>query len=159
MNLYELSVDLMELKEINDIDETEKAQVMELIEDQIKNKSESIIAVVRGLELDINSVDEEIKRLSLLKKNKQNNLDNLKKYTKECMERIGSKRIQTKLGDISIRKTPASVNVLDEKAIPKEYISIKTTESINKKLLLQDLKNGMTIEGVEISQGTSISIR
>ena len=79
MNLYELSVDLIALKEINDIDETEKAQVMELIEEQIKNKSESIIAVVRGLELDINSVDEEIKRLSLLKKSKQNNLDNLKK--------------------------------------------------------------------------------
>ena len=159
MNLYELSVDILALKEINNIDETEKAQIMEIIEKQIENKSESIIAVVRGLELDINSVDEEIKRLTLLKKNKQNNLNNLKKYTKECMERIGSKRIQTKLGDISIRKNPASVNIIDEKSIPKEYIQLKTTELIDKKALLKDLKNGVVIEGVEIAQGTSISIR
>jgi hypothetical protein len=41
------------------------------------------------------------------------------------MEIRGVKKLETSLGNISIRKTPPSVNVLDENLIPLEYIETK----------------------------------
>jgi phage host-nuclease inhibitor protein Gam len=75
------------------------------------------------------------------------------------MEIRGVKKLETSLGNISIRKTPPSVNVLDENLIPLEYIETKQVMSIDKKLILGDLKDGLVIPGVEIKQGTSLTIK
>ena len=157
MNLYELSADLMSLNDIEDVEDVEL--IREIIEQQIQTKSTGIIAVVRNLESNIAAIDTEIKRLQELKKIKQNNISRLKEYTKECMEIRGVKKLETSLGNISIRKTPPSVNVLDENLIPLEYIETKQVMSIDKKLILGDLKDGLVIPGVEIKQGTSLTIK
>ena len=157
MNLYELSADLMSLNDIEDVEDVEV--IREIIEQQIQAKSTGIIAVVRNLESNIAAIDTEIKRLQELKKKKQNNISRLKEYTKECMEIRGVKKLETSLGNISIRKTPPSVNVLDENLIPLEYIETKQVMSIDKKLILGDLKDGLVIPGVEIKQGTSLTIK
>ena len=157
MNLYELSADLMSLNDIEDVEDVEV--IREIIVEQIQAKSTGIIAVVRNLESNIAAIDTEIKRLQELKKKKQNNISRLKEYTKECMEIRGVKKLETSLGNISIRKTPPSVNVLDENLIPLEYIETKQVMSIDKKLILGDLKDGLVIPGVEIKQGTSLTIK
>ena len=157
MNLYELSADLMSLNDIEDVEDVEV--IREIIEQQIQAKSTGIIAVVRNLESNIEAIDIEIKRLQELKRKKQNNISRLKEYTKECMEIRGVKKLETSLGNISIRKTPPSVNVLDENLIPLEYIETKQVMSIDKKLILGDLKDGLVIPGVEIKQGTSLTIK
>ena len=157
MNLYELSADLMSLNDIEDVEDVEV--IREIIEQQIQTKSTGIIAAVRNLESNIAAIDTEIKRLQELKKIKQNNISRLKEYTKESMEDRGVKKLETSLGNISIRKTPPSVNVLDENLIPLEYIETKQVMSIDKKLILGDLKDGLVIPGVEIKQGTSLTIK
>ena len=157
MNLYELSADLMSLNDIEDVEDVEV--IREIIEQQIQTKSTGIIAVVRNLESNIEAIDIEIKGLQELKRKKQNNITRLKEYTKECMEIRGVKKLETSLGNISIRKTPPSVNVLDENLIPLEYIETKQVMSIDKKLILGDLKDGLVIPGVEIKQGTSLTIK
>ena len=157
MNLYELSADLIALNDIESVEDVEI--IREIIEQQIQAKSTGIIAVVRNLESNIAAIDTEIKRLQELKKKKQNNISRLKEYTKECMEIRGVKKLETSLGNISIRKTPPSVNVLDENLIPLEYIETKQVMSIDKKLILGDLKDGLVIPGVEIKQGTSLTIK
>ena len=91
---------------------------------------------------------------------KQNNITRLKEYTKECMNIQGIKKLETSLGNISIRKTPASVKILDETKIPLEYLNVKQVTSIDKKTLLDDLKDGLILEGIaELSQGTSLTIK
>ena len=157
MNLYELSADLMSLNDIEDVEDVEL--IREIIEQQIQAKSTGIIAVVRNLESNIDAIDIEIKRLQELKRKKQNNITRLKEYTKECMELRGVKKLETSLGNISIRKTPPSVNVVDENLIPLEYIETKQVMSIDKKLILSDLKDGLVIPGAEIKQGTSLTIK
>ena len=118
------------------------------------------MAVVRNLESNIAAIDTEIKRLQELKRLKQNNITRLKEYTKECMNIQGIKKLETSLGNISIRKTPASVKILDETKIPLEYLNVKQVTSIDKKTLLDDLKDGLILEGIaELSQGTSLTIK
>lgn len=157
MNLYELSSDLMSLNDIESIEDVEA--IREIIKQQIEAKSTGIIAVVRNLESSIAAIDIEIKRLQELKKSKQNNISRIKEYTKECMNIQGVKKLETSLGNISIRKSPPSVDVLDEGLIPLEYIETKQVMSIDKKLILSDLKDGLVIPGVEMKQGTSLTIK
>lgn len=158
MNLYELSADLVTLAQMEDIEEVE--QVKAIVQEQIEAKNTGIVAVVRNLESTVDAIDTEIKRLQDLKKVKKNNIDRLMQYTKECMELRGVRKVETTLGNISIRKTPPSVNILDETRIPLDYINIKQVESIDKKLLLSDLKNGLVLDGIaEIKQGTSLTIK
>ena len=158
MNLYELSSDLVAL---NDIESVEDLEVIKgIIIQEIQNKSTGIVAVVRNLESNIAAIDTEIKRLQELKRLKQNNITRLKEYTKECMNIQGIKKLETSLGNISIRKTPASVKILDETKIPLEYLNVKQVTSIDKKTLLDDLKDGLILEGIaELSQGTSLTIK
>lgn len=157
MNLYELSADLVTLRDMHEVEEVE--QIKAIIEAEIETKSTGIIAVVRNLESTVDAIDTEIKRLTDLKKVKKNNIDRLKEYTKECMELRGVKKLETSLGNISIRKTPGSVNILDEAIIPLDYITIEEVKKVDKKALLKDLKDGLAIDGVELKTGTSLTIK
>ena len=101
----------------------------------------------------------EIKRLQDLKKLKENKIENLKKYTKECLEEADIKKLSTSLGNISIRKLPGSVEVLEEDSIPAEYKKEVVTVTVDKKSILADLKEGVVVPGVTLKTGTSLTIK
>ena len=94
-----------------------------------------------------------------LKKSKENKVENLKKYTKECLEEADIKKISTSLGNISLRKLPGSVEVLQEESIPEEYKKEVITITIDKKAILAELKEGVVIPGVTLKTGTSLTIK
>ena len=161
MNLYELTSDLKELQDIDftEVDAEQLEAVKAAIKEQIVNKGTGIIAVVRNLEADTEAIKTEIKRLQDLKKSKENRIENLKKYTKECLEEADIKKVSTALGNISIRKLPGSVEVLEEDSIPVEYKKEVITLTIDKKAILSDLKEGGVVPGVTLKTGTSLTIK
>ena len=161
MNLYELTTDLKELQEI-DFTQAEEEQIEEvkgIIKTQIESKSAGIIAVIRNEESDIDAIKVEIKRLQELKKSKENKIENLKKYTKECLEDADIKKVSTSLGNMTVRKNPASVDVLDESLIPSEYKKEVVEVKVDKKAILADLKEGVVIEGASLKNSTSLMIK
>lgn len=160
-SLYELTSDLKELQDIDFTEaDTEQLEAIKIvIKEQIANKGTGIIAVVRNLEADTEAIKVEIKRLQDLKKSKENKIENLKKYTKECLEEAEIKKVSTALGNISIRKLPGSVEVLEEDSIPAEYKKEVTTITIDKKSILSDLKEGVVVPGVTLKTGTSLTIK
>ncbi|HBE8179446.1 TPA: siphovirus Gp157 family protein, partial [Clostridioides difficile] len=107
--LYELTTDLLEIEEgLTEItgNEAEKLEeIKEIIKQEIQNKNTRIVSVIIDIDSDINSLDLEIKRMQELKKIKKNSLDRLKSNIKECMELLGIKKVETFLGNISIRKS------------------------------------------------------
>ena len=161
MNLYELTTDLKELQEI-DFTQAEEEQIEEvkgIIKTQIESKSAGIIAVIRNEESDIDAIKVEIKRLQELKKSKENKIENLKKYTKECLEDADIKKVSTSLGNMTVRKNPASVDVLDESLIPSEYKKEVVEVKVDKKAILADLKEGVVVEGAALKNSTSLMIK
>lgn len=74
------------------------------------------------------------------------------------MNGIGLTKVEGKLFKISFRKSKV-VKVLDETKIPKEFIKIKTTETISKTDLGKALKNGEIIEGAELVENKSLQIK
>ena len=160
-SLYELTSDLKELQEIDftETDRDEVEAIKEIIKEQIESKGTGIIVVVRNLEADIEVIKTEIKRLQDLKKLKENKIENLKKYTKECLEEADIKKLSTSLGNISIRKLPGSVEVLEEDSRPAEYKKEVVTVTVDKKSILADLKEGVVVPGVTLKTGTSLTIK
>mgnify|MGYP003447794304 CR=1 FL=1 len=68
------------------------------------------------------------------------------------MEQLGNKKLDTNLGRISLRKKPASLNIIDEDLIPAEYKEIIQTVKIDKVQIKKNLKD-KKIEGVELVEG------
>ncbi|MCU5933062.1 siphovirus Gp157 family protein, partial [Clostridioides difficile] len=126
--LYELTTDLLEIEEgLTEItgNEAEKLEeIKEIIKQEIQNKNTRIVSVIINIDSDINSIDSEIKRLQELKRVKKNTIDRLKSNIKDCMELLGTKKVETILGNISIRKSAGSLVIEDEEKIPAIYKTV-----------------------------------
>ncbi|EQJ40955.1 siphovirus Gp157 family protein, partial [Clostridioides difficile] len=126
--LYELTTDLLEIEEgLTETtgNEAEKLEeIKEIIKQEIQNKNTRIVSVILNIDSDINSIDSEIKRLQELKRAKKNTLDKLKSNIKDCMELLETKKVETILGNISIRKSAGSLVIEDEEKIPAIYKTV-----------------------------------
>lgn len=88
-------------------------------------------------------------------------MDRLKETIKFCMDTKGIKKKETAVGNITIRKTPMSIDILNIEEIPekfkKEVIDIK----VDKREILKEIKEtGEVIDGIKIIDNkTSLSIK
>lgn len=155
MKLYELSEMFLNLEEQLGVENGEYDHIIEnALNDksiQWKDKVEGICKMIKNIEGDIPSIDNEIKRLQQLKKTKTNQVESLKDYIKINMKNLNVNKVGTSLFKLSLRKPTEIVKIIDDKAIPKEYI--KTITEIDKISLKKDLKDGKIIEGTEIVKG------
>ncbi|MBF9863248.1 siphovirus Gp157 family protein, partial [Clostridioides difficile] len=137
--LYELTTDLLEIEEgLTETtgNETEKLEeIKEIIKQEIQNKNTRIVSVILNIDSDINSIDSEIKRLQELKRVKKNTLDRLKSNIKDCMELLGTKKVETVLGNISIRKSAGSLVIEDEEKIPAIYKTVEQVVKVDKNII------------------------
>lgn len=152
MNLYELSSDLVTLREMDEIEEVQ--QIKEIIAGEIANKGKGIVQVVRSLESDADAIKAEIDRLNKLKKIKENNIKRLREYTKTCMEQMEVKKIETPVGNLTLRKGPSTLKIDDESKLPDKYLEIVQTYKVDKDLLKSDLKSGIEVEGAYMSESS-----
>lgn len=165
MKLYELTQNYRNLESLLDNLGEQEGLTVEMIhgalgqvEDDINTKIENTCKVIKEIEADSIGIDEEIKRLSALKKQKENTVKKLKEYVEFEMNGIGLNKVEGKLFKISFRKSKV-VKVLDETKIPKEFIKVKTTESISKTDLGKALKSGEIIEGAELVENKTLQIK
>ncbi|WP_347090874.1 siphovirus Gp157 family protein [Staphylococcus ureilyticus] len=128
------------------------------INDALEDKADGYVAVIKSLESDNTAIDEEIKRLQQRKTTNKNGIDRLKETLKETMESTGKTKFKTALNSYNIQNNPPSLNVLDEKLIPKDYW-ISQAPKLNKKDALAELKEGKEIPGVEVKQTRSLRVR
>lgn len=161
MKLYELTQNYRNLENLGEQEGLTVEMIQEAlgqVEKDINTKIENTCKVMKEIEADALGIDEEIKRLTVLKKQKENTAKKLKEYIEFEMNGIGLNKVEGKLFKISFRKSKA-VKILDETKIPKEFIKIKTTETISKTELSKALKNGEIIEGAELIENRSLQIK
>lgn len=162
--LYEMTEDMKQLDEILTIGTDEKTEgyiksLVSALENEIENKAENIIKVVKNKEAIVSSRKEEIKRLQELNKRDEKEIADLKRYTKECIERAGKKRVETVLGNLTVRKAQPVVKVLDATKLPADYLIEKTTINADKVKIKEHFKEtGEILDGVEITLETSLTI-
>ena len=157
MNLYELSADLVVLR---DLEEVEASEIIAIVQNEIANKGKGIIQVVRSIEADVDAVKNEIDRLTKIKRAKEKHIKKLREYTKSCMEQMNMKKIETPVGNITVRKGTSTLRINDETKLPDKYLEIVQTYKVNKDLLKADLKAGIEIDGAYMTEpGTALMIK
>lgn len=151
LRLYEITGGFPALMENEEITQEEKEKIQEELTVLLQQKSQNIIGYTKNIELTISAMKEEEKRISDDRKSLENKLINFKKYVKECMERNNITKIETVLGTLSITKSPASVEIVNEDEIPSEFKQEIVTVKIDK----TKIKNYFKETG-EIPEGTNI---
>ena len=157
MNLYELTQNYLQVLEIAENGD-DLADTLEALEDAIEVKAENTAKVIKQLEANAEMLANESRRLSERKSAIENNVRNLKSYLQEQLEKCGKSKIKGEIFTVAIQNNPQSVEVLDETKIPLEFF-IEQAPKLDKKTLLQHLKNEEKIPGVTLKQSQSLRIR
>jgi hypothetical protein len=161
LNLYEITNAFPALIENEEISEENKKQIEEELTLLLQQKSQNVIGYVRNVELTIDAMKNEEKRLSDKRKVLENTLTRFKQYVKDCMENNGITKIETGLGNLSIAKSPISVEIINEDEIPSEYKTEVVTVKVDKKKIADDFKStGEIINGVIVhTDNTNLRIK
>lgn len=164
LNLYNITnkfVELMDKVQEGTITEEEYNQLGEELAIQLQQKSQNIIGYTKNIELTIEAMKEEEDRISSNRKALENKLTRFKQYVKECMENNGITKIETGLGTLSIAKSPASVEIINEEAIPSEFKQEIVTIKVDKTKIKNNFKEtGEIPDGVNIiTTNTSLRIK
>lgn len=161
LSLYEITNAFPILMESEEITEENKKQIEEELTVLLQQKSQNIIGYTKNIELTINAMKEEEKRIADNRKTLENKLSNFKQYVKECMERSGITKIETGLGTLSLAKSPISVEITNEDEVPNEYKLEVVTTKIDKKKITDNFKTtGEIPNGVVIhTENTNLRIK
>lgn len=161
LNLYEITNAFPALMENDEISEENKKQIEEELVLLLQQKSQNVIGYVRNIEAIIEAKKSEEKRIAESRKADERRLESFKKYVKDCMENNGITKIETGLGNLSIAKSPISVEIINEDEIPSEYKAEVVTVKIDKKKIADDFKStGELINGVIIhTDNTNLRIK
>jgi hypothetical protein len=131
---------------------------LQITKNQLQDKGTNYAFVIKKLDAECDIIDAEIKRLTELKKVRQNACERLKNNISHAMHTFEVDKIESPLIKLSFRKSQ-SVNVSDVNSLPSEYKTIKVTESADKMKIKQALLNGEKIEGCEIINSKNLQIK
>ncbi|MGM9978741.1 MAG: siphovirus Gp157 family protein [Clostridium sp.] len=162
MKLYEIAERYKNLEELlgnPDIEENMIVEALDKVDGEFEEKAENIGKFIKLLDANSKAIDEEIKRLTKLKKSNDNQKNWLKNYLYNAMKLLDKLKLKTKFFNFWIQKNPISLKITDETKLPDTYKETEVITTINKEALKEDLKNGLVIEGAELTQGEGLRIR
>lgn len=143
MSLYALTGMYYELAaraETDDLTAEEVAVMEQELTVMIQQKAAGIIWYYRNLDAAANAVDNEIERLSNMKKSIIKERDKHKDRVKAVMDMHGIVEITTEGGKLKIAKNPVSVDIIDFESVPEEYKKTTISVTADKKAISDHFK-------------------
>lgn len=171
MNLYEITKEGQALEDLflmsidEETGEVVDADVLAQLEvefqKQLTSKGSGIIKYIKNTELLLGNIDDEIKRLQALKKTGESRLDKFNAYVINNMERMGTKKIETSLGNLVLRSSTStdidtSLLAKDERWFSTE---VKTVEKYDKAAIKKLLQDGEEIQGAALIVRNNLNIK
>lgn len=126
-------------------------------QDQLEQKGKGYGYIIKDIESEIDAIDIELKRLSLLKKSREKAVDRLKESLSQAMQLFDISELKTPTLKINFRKSE-SLEV-DMPFLDKKYIKSVTTESADKIAIKAALKNGEVIIGAILKSNLNLQIK
>jgi len=158
MKLYELARSYAELLDRPEEMESDAlVDTLESLQDAIEDKAENIAKLVKNLEADAKIIKEEEQRLAERRRSIENKVTRLKEYLQEQLEVAGLQKAKRPTITVAIQNNPPSVEIADEKLIPSEFMIPQY--KVDKKSILERLKNGEMVPGAKLVQGRGVRIR
>lgn len=161
MKLYELTQNyqnLIDLVDRDDIPNYMLVQALHQIEGDISEKIENTVKVIKTLEAEAEAFKKEEKRLNDRRKARETQIKNLKQYIEMTLTSIKKDKLKCSLFTVAMQKNKASVDITNINLLPNKYL-IQQSPIADKSLIMQDLKEDIAIQGIEIKQSKSLRIR
>lgn len=159
MKLYDLTSDYVQLLDMAEqLDPDTFKDTLESIQESIEDKVENTAKLIKSIEADVSAIKAEEKRLKERRQVLETKIDSIKNYLKEQLELAGIDKVKRPTITVSIQKNPPSVKIIDQKLIPSSFM-IQQEPKLDKKAILQNLKEGKTVPGVELIQGRGLRIK
>ena len=148
MKLYEITSEMRALDELflscidEETGEVKDDGVIDILEQELKLQLQTKGAGI----------------IKSFKKSISNQIKSRKEYIVRNMEMMGITKIETELGNLSLRKSK-SVNIYDESLIDKKFIEIETKEKISKTEIKKAIEAGENVQGANIVEKNSLNIK
>lgn len=139
-------------------DESVFNEALENIQVDLANKLEGYAMVIKNIESDVEGYKAEEKRLSTRRKAMENKIKRMKESMQEAMVTANERKVQGKRFSFNVQKSPTTLKIDDESYIPEGYWEPQPPK-LNRRELLDDLKQGAEVIGVELTQGEHLRIR
>lgn len=161
LSLYEITSAFPALMENEEMTDEIKQQINEELKILLQQKSENTIGYIRNMELTVEAMKSEEKRISEQRKMIENRISKFKEYVKDCMEQNGIMKVETGIGSMTIAKNPISVEIENEDEIPSEFKQEVVSIKIDKTAIKNHFKEtGEIVNGVNIlTSKTSLRIK
>jgi len=160
-SLYSITTEyqmlMQEVEECEGVLTPELEQGLVINKEQLLVKSESYVHVIKSQEVYINAIDNEIKRLQALKKQKEKSVDVLKSYLLQAVENFGV--FTSGFFTFSTRKSSSVEVFCDVNDLPKEFKSVKVTETADKTAIKKAIQSGEEIKGCAIVDKYNLAIK
>lgn len=162
MNLYQLADCMKSVEDEleNGASPDEVTAALESIEADIKTKCVQVAYVIRNISADVESLKAEEDRLSKRRKEAENHIERLKQYLCDGMKQNSMKKAGDGVINVTLGSPKPALTIDNEDEIPDHYRKIKTSSSIDRKALLDDLKGGQEVPGASVGESKpSITIK
>lgn len=164
VTLYQLAsqyrADLEKLAEL-DLPEEVVADTLEGLSGELEVKAQNVVAFARHLEKTAEAMKEAEAEMAKRRKAVEARADRIKRYVLDAMQDNGIQKIECPWFVLSIAKNPPSVEIEDERMVPQDYFTSPPPPppQLDKKLILQALKDGHEVPGARMRQGVRLAIR
>ena len=157
IELAEVYKNILNLIDSGEATEDELKLALNQIEDEIETKAQNIAFVLKEIDSDIEKFKSMEDEFARKRKRLENSKVNLKQYLESNMIATDKKKFKTEFFSFNIQKNTPSLNVATENYIPNEYYI--TERKLDRKKLLDAIKNGLEIKDVSLKQSESLRIR
>lgn len=123
---------------------------------ELAQKEDGIFWFFKRNEHEIAITEEYAKKIQARIKNMKYLQERLKFMILEAYEETQQLPKYSVFNPISIRKSGGAVDIIDDTKIPEEYYTEEIVVKLNKKKLLENLRNGVKIPGVRLKQNNYV---
>ena len=141
------------------VDSSMLMDALSQVDDEFNEKVKNITHLLKDTEYHCNYLKLEEDRINKKRKSLEKKIDNLKIYIDANMKLRGTKKVDVGTFTITVRKNPPKVEVVEFNDIPTRFIKSKTEYSVDRKGILEAIKLGEEVSGVQLIQTESLSIR
>ena len=149
--MNEISTDIMRLQMGLDMldPEDREVQVKSLFA-ELFDKEDGIYWLYTDNDRKVSMVKEHIEKCRAVMNSIKKDNEYIKQLVINNHDAVGSLPKHSVFNPVKIRNSSGAVNVDDENIIPREYFILVQEERLDKKRILQELKQGKTIPGVSL---------
>lgn len=130
------------------------AEQLETIMMERSEKLENIACWIKDIKAECDSIKAEEKALAERRQAKERKAESLRRYLDEA---LAGQKFETPRCVVSFRKSQ-KINITDLDKIPDDYLRYKTPEP-DKTAIKAAIKDGLTVEGCELVDSVSMTIK